>query len=253
MKKLLVLAYGIACYAAFFATFLYAVLWIGNLGVPNSLDSEPTSSLGFSIAVNLLLLTAFAVQHSLMARPVFKQWMRRYQPDVIERSTYVLASSLALALIFLLWQPLGGSLWYTTNPILVALLYSCYAAGWILVFVSTFLISHADLFGLRQTWNYFRGRASAPLNFRMPGIYRHVRHPLYLGWLIVMWSTPTMTGSHFLFAVGTTAYILIGIRFEERDLERAHGVAYSRYKNEVPMLIPSFVKLEDESGVQGAV
>jgi methanethiol S-methyltransferase len=237
MKRISILIYGVICYAIFFGTFLYAAGFVGDIGVPKSIDSEPVSSLGFALLVNLGLLGLFAVQHSVMARPAFKRWWTRIIPQPAERSTYVLFSSLALIALFALWQPMGGEIWNVEDPAGRVALYSLFVWGWSLVLVSTFLINHFDLFGLRQVWLYFRGREYTPLPFRTPGPYRWIRHPLYLGWLIAFWATPTMTVAHLVFALATTAYILIAIRFEERDLVDAHP-EYESYRRQVPMLVP---------------
>jgi len=237
MKRSLALLYGVASYVVFFATFLYAIGFLGNFGVARSMDSTPTSSLGAALLINLGLLALFALQHSVMARPAFKRWWTRIVPTVIERSTYVLFSSLALILLFWLWQPIGASIWNVDSVLGRALLYAGFAAGWVLLLVSTFLINHFDLFGLRQTWLYFRGRPYTDIPFRTPALYKLVRHPLYVGWLLIFWCTPTMTAAHLLFAIMTTAYILIAIQFEEHDLIRAFP-EYATYRQRVPMLIP---------------
>ncbi len=239
MKRLAILLYGLISYAVFFATFLYAIGFIGNLIVPKSIDSVPQAPLGTALFINLLLLAVFALQHSVMARPAFKRMWTRIVPVAAERSTYVLASSLALILVFALWEPMGGVIWSVTHPLGSALLYGAFAFGWLLVLFSTYAINHFDLFGLRQSWLYFRGREYTSLIFVQPWIYRVVRHPLYVGWLFVMWATPTMTVAHLVFAVATTLYILLGIQLEERDLQDAHP-EYREYKKRVPMLIPSF-------------
>ncbi len=241
MKRFAVLAYGLVSYAVFFATFLYSIGFIGNLIVPKSIDSIPTTTLGTALAINLALLAIFAVQHSLMARPFFKRWWTQIVPPAAERSTYVLFSSLALALLFAGWQPMGGVIWAIESPLAVGLAYGAYAFGWLLVLFSTCAINHFDLFGLRQSWAYFRGREPEPLRFVQPWIYRVVRHPLYVGWLFVFWATPTMTLAHLVFALATSAYILVAIQLEERDLADAHP-EYAAYKRRVPMLIPSLRK-----------
>lgn len=233
-----ILVYGVVSYLVFFAAFLYAIGFIGNLVVPTSLDGPRTMPLVPALAIDLGLLALFAVQHSVMARPAFKRWWTRFVPEPAERSTYVLLSSLILIALFAFWQPLGGTVWHVESPAGQALLYGGYAFGWIVVLVSTFLTSHTDLFGLRQVWLHFRGRPYTPLEFVTPWPYRVVRHPLYVGWLFVFWCTPVMTLSHLLFAVMTTAYIVIGATLEERDLITAHGVDYERYRRRVPMLIP---------------
>jgi protein-S-isoprenylcysteine O-methyltransferase Ste14 len=237
MSRLLVFAYGVTSYAAFFLTYLYAVGFVGNLVVPKSLDSAPAAPLGTALLINLGLLGLFAVQHSVMARPAFKRLLLRVVPKAAERSTYVLASSLALILLFWQWSPLGGTVWDIQNPAGRTAMYAAFAFGWLLVLVTTFLINHFDLFGLRQVWDHLLGRESAPLRFVTPGPYRLVRHPLYVGWLFAFWATPTMTVTHLLFALITTAYILVAIRFEERDLVDAHP-EYADYKRRVPMIIP---------------
>jgi methanethiol S-methyltransferase len=188
--------------------------------------------------MNLGLLALFALQHSGMARRPFKQWLTRFIPQAAERSTYVLLSSLALLLLFAGWQPLGGTVWQLESSVGIALMYGGFAFGWLLVLITTFLINHFDLFGLRQIWFYFRNRPLPELPFVMPGPYRLVRHPLYVGWLCAFWFIPTMTITHLLFAVVTTLYILIAIRLEERDLITAHGSDYLRYQQTTPMLIP---------------
>jgi len=241
MKRLLFLVYGLLSYAVFFGTFLYAIGFIGNLLVPRSIDSAPTTDLGTALAIDVALLALFALQHSVMARPAFKRWWTRFVPVAIERSTYTLLSSLALLLLFWQWRPIGAVVWHVEDELGRALLYAGFAFGWALLLVSTFLINHFDLFGLRQVWLYFRGRPYTDLPFRTPALYKLVRHPLYVGWLFAFWCAPTMTAAHLLFAVLTTAYILIAIRFEERDLVHAFP-EYASYRERVPMLIPFMTK-----------
>lgn len=236
--RLAVFAYGVVSYAVFFATFLYACGFIGNFLVPQAIDGEPRTSLAVALVTNVLLLGLFAAQHSIMARPRFKRWWMRLIPPAAERSTYVLFSSLALILLFALWQPMGGVIWHVQHPFGEALLYAFFAFGWLLVLFSTFLINHFDLFGLRQVWIFLRGRTYTHLQFMTPGPYRVVRHPLYLGWLLAFWATPTMTASHMVFAVLTTAYILIAIQLEERNLVEHHGDEYLAYRRKVPMILP---------------
>ena len=238
MHRTLVFVYGVVSYAFFFATFLYAVGFVGGFGVPHSIDSAADSPLGVAVLIDVLLLAVFALQHSVMARPAFKRWWTRIVPEPAERSTYVLASSLALILLFWQWRPIGGVVWQVDHPLGQAVLYGLFAAGWLTVLVTTFLINHFDLFGLRQVWLHLRGKPYRPLGFVTPGPYRHVRHPLYVGWLLAFWATPTMTAAHLLFALTTTAYILIAIRFEERDLGDAYGEQYAAYRRSVPMLVP---------------
>ncbi len=247
-----VLAFALVSYAIFLGTFVYALGFIGNFLVPKSIDSAASGSLWSALAVNVALLGIFAIQHSVMARPAFKRWFTRVIPQAAERSTYVLLSSAALLLLFWQWRPLGGQIWQVEGTLSTALLYGGFAAGWLLVLVTTFLINHFDLFGLRQAWLFFRGRPCLPLRFVTPGPYRMVRHPLYLGWLLAFWCTPSMTAAHLLFAVGTTAYILIAVRFEERDLLNEHGEDYRRYRDETPMIVPRlgsvFTQPEREAG-----
>jgi len=237
-KRLTIFLYGVTCYAVFFATFLYAIGFIGNFGVPRTLDSAPGDSFMTSLLVDLGLLGLFALQHSVMARPAFKRWFTRAVPESAERSTYVLFSSLALIAMFALWQPLGGSIWTAQDATLRGVIWGVFAFGWLLVLVATFLINHFDLFGLRQVWLQLIRRPYTHLAFRTPGPYRYVRHPLYVGWLMVFWATPTMTLSHLVFALATTAYILIAVKLEERDLVDHFGATYTEYREKVPMLIP---------------
>jgi protein-S-isoprenylcysteine O-methyltransferase Ste14 len=237
MKRFAVLLYGVGCYAVFLAVFLYAIGFIGNLWVPKSMDSPREVAFMEALLVNLGLLGLFAVQHSVMARPAFKRWWTRIIPAAAERSTYVLFSSLALVALFRWWQPMGGIIWDITSPAGVQATYATYAAGWLLLLYVTFLIDHFDLFGLRQVWLQWRGRAYTPVPFRTPWLYRQVRHPLYIGWLLIFWATPTMTVAHLVFAIMTTAYILVAIQFEERDLISEHP-EYAEYRRHVPMLLP---------------
>ena len=238
MKRLTILTYGVVSYAIFFATYLYAIGFIGNFLVPTSLDGEPAVALGTALLIDLTLLGAFAFQHSVMARPAFKRWWTRIVPKPAERSTYTLFSSLLLIALFALWEPMGGTVWNVGDPVGRALLYGLFGMGWMIVLLSTFLINHFDLFGLRQVWLYFRGREYTPLKFDTPWLYRHVRHPLYVGWFLAFWATPTMSVAHLVFALATTGYILIAIQLEERDLIGEHGRKYEDYRREVPMLIP---------------
>lgn len=238
MKRSLIFGYGVASYAVFFATFLYAIGFIGNIAVPKAIDSAPTLSLGTSLLIDLGLLSLFAIQHSGMARPAFKRWLTRYLPQPAERSTYVLLSSLCLVLMMWFWAPLGGVVWNATSLLAQWTLTGLYFASWCLLLYVTFLIDHFDLFGLRQVTYSLLGREVPSQRFVTPTLYKIVRHPLYVGWLGIFWFTPTMTVTHLLFAVVTTAYILVAIRLEERDLAAAHP-EYAQYRRKVPMLLPS--------------
>jgi len=238
LKRLSIFFYGLICYAVFFATFLYALGFVGNFGVPRSIDGEPRMYFSTALLIDLGLLGIFAVQHSLMARPYFKRWLTQFIPTSAERSTYVLFSSIALIALFACWQPIGGMVWDVADPAGRAVLYVLFAFGWSLVLISTFLINHFDLFGLRQIWLQLRGRPYTALQFGTPGPYKLIRHPLYLGWFFAFWATPTMTVTHLVFALATTAYILIAIQLEERDLIDALGDDYRQYRARVPMIIP---------------
>lgn len=238
MKRIFFLLYGVICYAAFLGTILYAIGFVGNILVAKSIDGEPQLPVAAAVLINAALLLLFALQHSVMARPGFKRWWTRIIPAEIERSSYVLLSSLCLVLMMWLWQPVGGVVWSVENNVAKTVLFILYLAGWGIVFISTFLINHFDLFGLRQVWLYFTGSSYTPVPFRLPGLYRMVRHPLYLGFIIAFWSTPVMTIAHLLFAILTTCYILLAIQFEERDLLSHFGEKYREYKKWAPMLIP---------------
>ena len=237
-KRIATFIYGVISYLLFLGTFLYAIGFIGNLIVPKSIDSGRTGSLGQALLIDAALLTLFAVQHSLMARPWFKRAWTQVVPKPAERSTYVLLSSVALLLLFWQWQPIGGVVWTVENQVIQMVIYGLYAIGWLLVLSSTFLINHFDLFGLRQVFLFLIGRPYTQLKFGTPMFYRHIRHPLYLGWLFAFWSTPTMTVAHLVFAIATTTYIFVAIQLEEKDLEGAFGDDYRRYKKTVPMIIP---------------
>jgi protein-S-isoprenylcysteine O-methyltransferase Ste14 len=239
LKRIVFFAYGVAAYLVFLATFLYAVGFIGGIAVPTTLDGPAAGPLLIALAADLLLLTVFALQHSIMARKWFKERWTRIVPRPVERSTYVLFSSVALLLLFWQWRPLGGTVWSVEGGAGRALMYAGFAFGWALVLLSTFLIDHFDLFGLRQVWLQLLGREYTPRRFVTPGPYRFVRHPLYVGWLFAFWMTPLMTVSHLVFAVVTTLYIVAAIQFEERDLVREHGLVYQTYRRNVPMLVPS--------------
>jgi protein-S-isoprenylcysteine O-methyltransferase Ste14 len=238
LKRSTIFIYGLVSYAVFFATFLYALGFVGDFLVPRTIDGAPQVDLTTALLIDLGLLLLFAVQHSVMARPAFKRWLTRFVPEPAERSTYVLASSLALIALFALWQPLGGSIWEIADPTWRGVTYGLFGFGWGLVLISTFLINHFDLFGLRQVWLQLRGKPYTQLRFGTPGPYKLIRHPLYLGWFFAFWATPVMTATHLLFALATTGYILIAIQLEERDLIASLGDDYRRYRERVPMIIP---------------
>lgn len=230
--------YGLICYAAFVASSVYAIGFVGNLAVPKAIDTGPTGSLAIAILVNLFLLGLFAVQHSVMARPAFKAWWTRIVPPAMERSTYVLLSSLLLGLLFWQWRSMPGVVWEVENQVGRGALNVLHWLGWVVAIGSTFMLSHADLFGLRQVWLRLRDANYTPLRFEVCGAYRWVRHPIMLGYLLAFWATPQMTAGHLLFSVAMTAYIFIGIILEERDLARRHGDAFEQYRREVPMILP---------------
>jgi methanethiol S-methyltransferase len=237
LGRITVFLYGVVCYVATLASFVYAFGFLGNFGVPKSIDSGRQMPFALALAINVGLLLLFALQHSIMARPWFKAAWTRIVPVAAERSTYCLVSSLALFLLFWKWQPMGAVLWTVNSASGRMALNALYVIGWLVVLAVTFLIDHFDLFGLRQVWLYLIGRPYTALAFRTPGPYRLVRHPLYVGWLMVFWSAPVMTSAHLVFALATTIYILVAIQFEERDLTRSHP-EYAEYRRQVPMLVP---------------
>jgi protein-S-isoprenylcysteine O-methyltransferase Ste14 len=234
------LAYGVLVYAFFLATFSYAIAFVGNFLVPKTIDSGPASGLAEALLVNLALLAVFALQHSIMARKSFKRWWTQFVPPAVERSTYVLAATLALALLLWQWRPIAEPvLWRVENPAAVAAIWTVFCLGWGILLLATFLINHFELFGLRQVFSFLVGRDIPEAEFRTPLIYRYVRHPIYLGFLLGFWAAPVMTAGHLFFAAGATGYILVGIWFEERDLIAQFGEQYRRYRDQVGMLIPS--------------
>jgi protein-S-isoprenylcysteine O-methyltransferase Ste14 len=238
MNKSLAFSYGVISYLIFFLSFLYAIGFVGNLVVPKSIDSGAEGPFVVSLVINIILLFIFALQHSVMARPAFKLWWTRYVPEPIERSTYVLLSSLALILLFWLWQPMTGVIWSVENRAGTMILNILFWAGWIFALLSTFMINHFDLFGLRQTYLLLKDREYTSVEFTTPGLYRYIRHPIMTGFIIAFWATPHMTTGHLLFAVVTTLYIVVAVQFEERDLIRSFGDTYKDYRRQVSMLFP---------------
>jgi protein-S-isoprenylcysteine O-methyltransferase Ste14 len=238
MGRITVLAYGIVSYLIFFGTFLYSIGFLGNFGVPKTIDSPRNGDLTTAILVDAGLLALFAIQHSVMARPAFKRWWTRFVPRTIERSTYVLFSSVAMIALFVGWRPLGGELWSVENETVRAAIHAVYGLGWLMLLYATMLLNHFDLFGVRQVYLHFRGREYTPIRFGTPGAYRFMRHPIYVAWMTIFWATPTMTVTHLVFAIATTAYILVAIRLEERDLVAEHGEHYLSYREKVRAFVP---------------
>ena len=238
LKRLLFFAYGTFAYLIFLATFLYAIAFVGGFVVPTQLDGPSQGSITTALLIDALLLIVFAVQHSVMARRWFKERWTQIIPWAIERSTFVLCASAALLLLFWKWRPIGIEVWTVDNDLARVALWILFAAGWGTVLVMTFLINHFDLFGLRQVWLLLIGKTYTPVEFRTPLPYRIIRHPLYFGFLLAFWMTPHMTLAHLVFALATTAYIVLAIQFEERDLLSEHGASYAEYRRRVPMLLP---------------
>lgn len=240
MSGLLSMLYALACYVCFFGTFLYMVGFVGGLVVPKAIDAGPATPPTTALFINTLLLGVFALQHSVMARHAFKRLWTRLVPPAVERSTYVLASSLALILLMWQWRPMTSMVWQTSAPLNVLLIQLLFWFGWIVALVSTFLLDHFELFGLRQAYARMMNRTRPATAFKTPLFYRYVRHPLYVGFLLAFWSAPTMTIGHLMFAIAMTAYIFIGIWFEERDLIEQFGARYQHYRTEVGALVPRY-------------
>jgi len=255
MSRVAIFVYGVLCYALCLVAFVYAMGFIDGFLTPTMLDAPAQRPLGTALAVDVALLVAFALQHRIMARPAFKRWWTRIVPEAAERSTYVLASSIAVGALFAFWEPIGGVVWQTEGVVRTAVT-GVYLFGWALLLYVTFLIDHFDLFGLKQVWRTLTAREYRPPQFYTPSLYKLVRHPLYIGWLTIFWAAPTMTVSHLMFALVTTAYILFAIRLEERDLVAAFGADYLAYRTRTPMLVPRLpaserAELAPKSGAQG--
>lgn len=243
MKRWIFLVFGVVCHLFFLVTFAYMAGFVGNFAVPKTIDAPSTAfSTSTAISINLALVALFALQHSVMARPWFKRVWTQFIPKPIERSTYVLVSCIVTLIWMWLWQPIDAIVWDVRQPLLRASLWSLFAAGWLLVPLVSLMINHFDLFGTRQAWLYFQGRPYEPLAFRTPQLYAHVRHPLYLGWALAFWATPTMTAGHLLFAISTTVYMGLAARVEERDLLDHFGQTYDDYRRRVPMFVPTFAR-----------
>ncbi len=236
-KGIALLYWGVA-YVIFLFAFLFAVGFVGNLIVPKSIDSGPVGPALPAVLIDALLLGLFAIQHSVMARPAFKRWWTSFIPQPVERSTYVLFSSLLLLLLYWQWRPLPTVIWHIDNAMGSAVVWALFGIGWLIVLLSTFMISHFDLFGLRQVYHYLQNKQYTPIGFKTPGLYKLVRHPIMLGFLIAFWATPVMTVGHLLFSVATTAYILVAVQLEEHDLVSVFGDKYRAYRSQVYMLLP---------------
>jgi protein-S-isoprenylcysteine O-methyltransferase Ste14 len=241
MSRAATLVFAIACYAIFFATFLYLIVFVGDFAVAaRTVDVGPQSAPAVAVIVDVILISLFGLQHSAMARPAFKRWWTRIVPPQMERSVYVLSASIMLMILFLGWRPIDTIVWNVTNPIFRDVLWLLFWAGWLTVLISTFLINHFELFGLQQAWFHVRGRQGQPPEMREPLLYRFVRHPMMLGFFFAFWAAPEMTAGHLLLAAGLSAYILIALRYEERDLVGVFGPDYENYRGRVGMLLPRF-------------
>jgi protein-S-isoprenylcysteine O-methyltransferase Ste14 len=251
MRRFALFLYSLAAYGLFLGVFLYLVAFVGNLGVPRSLDAGPPADTLTAVAVDLLLVALFGLQHSVMARPAFKRWITQAVPAPVERSTFVLVASLVLLVMFWQWRPLPATVWHAEGGVAL-LLWGVFALGWGTVLLSTFLINHFDLFGLRQSWVHLRRQRLAPLEFRTTLLYRLVRHPIMLGFLLAFWATPHMTAGHLLFALAMTAYILVGVHYEERDLVRSLGRDYVDYRRRTPAFVPGLPGASEDLPVSPA-
>jgi protein-S-isoprenylcysteine O-methyltransferase Ste14 len=241
MHRSLTMAFALIAYAIFFATFLYLIAFVGNIAVvPRTVDSGPAAPMAAALAINVGLIALFGVQHSVMARQSFKAWWTRFVPEPAERSVYVLMASAALIILFSLWRPIEGTIWSVTNPLGETILWGLFAIGWLVVLLSTFLLNHFELFGLQQAWFHLRGRQAQPHQLRQPLFYKWVAHPLYSGFFLAFWATPHMSAGHLLLSAGMSAYMLIAIRYEERDLIRYYGEDYTNYRKSVGMIFPRF-------------
>lgn len=243
MKRVIIFLYGFIAYVLFLGTFLYAIVFVGDFLVPKTINTGPETPFAKALVINLALLSAFALQHSIMARPGFKRWWTQFVHPAIERSTYVLMTNLVLMLLYWQWRPMPAIVWELQNEMAVNVMYSIFALGWLIVLLSTFMINHFDLFGLKQVYEYLKNITPKPISFKQPALYQVVRHPIMLGFIIGFWATPVMTMGHLVFAVTTTLYIIIAVKFlEERDLRNIHEDAYVEYQKRVPMLIPFLKK-----------
>jgi protein-S-isoprenylcysteine O-methyltransferase Ste14 len=241
MQRSLNMLFALVAYAIFFATFLYLIAFVGDIAaVPRTVDVGPTAPVAAALAIDIALIALFGVQHSVMARPGFKTWWTRVVPPPAERSVYVLMASAVLIILFAFWRPIAGTVWSVTSPLGAGVLWALFALGWGIVLISTFLLNHFELFGLQQAWLHLRGRQAEPPELRQPMLYKWIAHPLYAGFFLAFWATPRMSYGHLLLAAGMSAYMLIAIRYEERDLTGFYGEDYTRYRKGVGMIFPRF-------------